>query len=93
MVINQFLSNLEKFQQSLSKKNTEQNVNDLLDNIYLEKTVKHLFNKLEPKFKKIEHKVSSGETIKTRNIKFVYFLKKLEIFFLFILKVSILLTF
>ena len=47
-----------------SKKSTEQNINDLLDNVYLEKTVKHLFNNLEPKFKKIEHKVSSGETVK-----------------------------
>ena len=49
---------------NFSKKNTEQNINNLLDNIYLEKTVKHLFNKLEPKFKKIEHKVKSGETVK-----------------------------
>ncbi len=49
---------------NFSKKNTEQNINNLLNNIYLEKTVKHLFNKLEPKFKKIEHKVRTGETVK-----------------------------
>ncbi len=49
---------------NFSKKNTEKNINNLLDNIYLEKTVKHLFNKLEPKFKKIEHKVRTGETVK-----------------------------
>ena len=49
---------------NFSKKNTKQNINNLLDNIYLDKTVKHLFSKLEPKFKKIEHKVRTGETVK-----------------------------
>ena len=47
-----------------SKKITEKNVDSLLNNVYLEKTLKHIFNKLEPKYKKIEHKVRSGETLR-----------------------------
>ena len=33
-----------------------------MDNVYLKKSVNHLFENLEPKFKKIDHKVSEGET-------------------------------
>ena len=35
---------------------------NILDNVYLKKSVNHLFENLEPKFKKIDHKVSEGET-------------------------------
>ena len=35
---------------------------NILDNVYLKKSVNHLFENLEPKFKKIDHKVSVGET-------------------------------
>ena len=38
------------------------NYKNLINNIYLKKTVHHVFNNLEPKFKKIEHKISPGET-------------------------------
>ena len=47
-----------------SKKITVKNLDSLLNNVYLEKTLKHIFNKLEPKYKKIEHKVRSGETLR-----------------------------
>ena len=38
------------------------NYKNLINNVYLKKTIHHVFDNLEPKFKKIEHKVSSGET-------------------------------
>ena len=47
-----------------SKKITEKNIDNLLNNIYLEKTLGHLFDILEPRFKKINHKISSGETLR-----------------------------
>ena len=38
------------------------NYKNTINNIYLKKTVRHLLDNLEPKFKKIEHKISLGET-------------------------------
>ncbi len=53
------------------------NYKNTINNIYLKKTLDHLFNKLEPKFKKIDHNVSSGETFD--NILESYSVKKEEI--------------
>ena len=36
--------------------------NDFIENIYLKKTLNHLINNLNPKYKKIKHKIQSGET-------------------------------
>ena len=36
--------------------------NSFVDNIYFKKTLSHIFNNLEPKYKKIKHKIKSGET-------------------------------
>ena len=36
--------------------------NNFIDNVYFKKTLDHLFNNLDPKYIKIKHKVSSGET-------------------------------
>tara|TARA_A100001011_G_scaffold387593_1_gene465661 strand:- start:1154 stop:2443 length:1290 start_codon:yes stop_codon:yes gene_type:complete len=45
------------------KKNIDdRNFNDLVDNVYLKKTLNHIFDNLEPKYKKVSHKVKSGET-------------------------------
>ncbi len=45
------------------KKNiTEKTYNNFVDNIYFKKTLKHLINNLDPKYKKIKHKIKSGET-------------------------------
>ena len=45
------------------KKNIENEIyNNFIDNIYFKKTLKHLIENLEPKYKKIKHKVKSGET-------------------------------
>ena len=36
--------------------------NNFIDNIYLKKTLKHVVENLDPKYKKIKHKIKSGET-------------------------------
>ncbi len=36
--------------------------NNLIDNIYLKKTLNHIVENLDPKYKKIKHKIKSGET-------------------------------
>ena len=48
-----------------NKKKVYNNYKNILNNIYLKKTVNHFFNSLEPKFKKIEHKISKGETFQS----------------------------
>ena len=47
--------------------NIKKNLNDkaynkFIDNIYFKKTLSHLIDNLEPKYKKIKHKIKSGET-------------------------------
>ena len=48
-----------------SKKKIHNNYKNTLHNVYFKKTINHLFNNLEPKFKKIEHKIQPGETFDT----------------------------
>ena len=36
--------------------------NNFIDNIYFKKTLNHIIENLEPKYKKIKHKIKSGET-------------------------------
>ena len=50
---------------------------NLINNVYLKKTTNNLFNNLEPKFKKVSHKVIEGETF--RNILKNYSVKDQEI--------------
>ena len=45
-----------------SKKKIYSNYKNTLHNIYFKKTINHVFNNLEPKFKKIDHKIQPGET-------------------------------
>ena len=48
---------------SNQKKNSSKNKNnDFINNIYFKKTANFLLNNLEPKFKKIRHQISDGET-------------------------------
>ena len=45
------------------KKNlNDKTYNNFIDNIYFKKTLSHLIDNLEPKYKKIKHKIKSGET-------------------------------
>ncbi len=48
-----------------SKKKIVDNYKSTINNIYLKKTINHLFDNLEPKFKVINHKVNSGETFQS----------------------------
>ena len=59
------------------KKQLEQNYINLINNIYLQNTLNHFFDKLEPKYKSIKHKVSSGETLE--KILNSYFVNQKEI--------------
>ncbi len=44
------------------KKLNSQRYNGFIDNIYLKKTLDEIINNLEPRFKKYNHKIKSGET-------------------------------
>jgi len=39
-----------------------ENYKDVINNIYFKKSVKHFFDNLTPRYKSIDHKISSGET-------------------------------
>tara|TARA_Y100001980_G_C14528332_1_gene304030 strand:+ start:262 stop:1554 length:1293 start_codon:yes stop_codon:yes gene_type:complete len=45
-----------------SKKKIYSNYKNTLHNLYFKKTINHVLNNLEPKFKKINHKIQPGET-------------------------------
>ena len=60
-----------------SKKKIYFNYKNTIDNVYLKKTFNHLFDHLEPKFKKINHNVLAGETF--NNILEKYSVQKKEI--------------
>ena len=47
---------------NFTKKKIQNSYNEIINNIYFKKTTNHFLNKLEPKFKKIRHKISGGET-------------------------------
>ena len=46
------------FKKSLSSKT----YNNFIDNVYLKKTLSHIIENLEPKYKKVKHKIKNGET-------------------------------
>ena len=45
-----------------NKKKIYNNYNNLLNNVYFKKSINQILNNLEPRFKKIEHKIDVGET-------------------------------
>ena len=45
-----------------SKKKIYSNYKNIINNVFLKKTINHVFDNLEPRFKKINHKISAGET-------------------------------
>ena len=45
-----------------SKNKSIETYNNFIDNIYFKKTLNYIINNLEPKYKKIKHKIKSGET-------------------------------
>ena len=44
------------------KKQINKNYKNVINNIYFKRTFEHIFNNLTPRYKSINHKVSSGET-------------------------------
>ena len=60
-----------------NKKQVISNYEEIINNIFLKKTLNHIFNNLEPKFKKITHRVAPGETL--NNILEKYYIDKSEI--------------
>ena len=45
------------------QKNNEYRIyNDFVENVYLKKTLNHVINNLNPKYKKIKHEIQTGET-------------------------------
>ena len=45
-----------------NKKRIYDNYKNIINNVYLKKTINHIFNNLEPRFRKISHKIKDGET-------------------------------
>ena len=60
-----------------NKKKIYSNYKNIINNVYLKKTINHLFDNLEPRFKMINHKISTGETFD--NILRLYSVKDKEI--------------
>ena len=44
------------------KNSNDKTYDNFIDNVYFKKTLNHIFNNLDPKYKKIKHKIKSGET-------------------------------
>ena len=45
------------------KKNSDKQIyNNIIDNVYLNKTLKHIVKNLDPKYRKVKNKIKSGET-------------------------------
>jgi len=44
------------------KEITKKNYKNVINNIYFQKSLNHIFDNLNPRFKNIEHKISKGET-------------------------------
>ena len=47
---------------NFNKKKIFENYKNVLNNVYFKKTINHIFENLEPKFKTVEHKIEEGET-------------------------------
>ena len=62
LVILIFITAISTSYFNYKKKINERTNNSFVDNIYFKKTLSHIFNNLEPKYKKIKHKIKSGET-------------------------------
>ena len=60
-----------------SKQKIFNNYKNTINNVYLKKTIKHILDNLEPRFKKVRHTVLSGETFDS--ILESYFVSKEEI--------------
>ena len=62
---------------NFTKQKINNNYKEIINNIYFKKTINHFLNNLEPKFKKIRHQITIGETFD--NILNQYSINKKEI--------------
>ena len=62
---------------NIKKKNKNQTYISFIDNVFFKKTLAHLVQNLEPKFKKVKHRIKDGETFD--KILESYSIKKSEI--------------
>tara|TARA_B100001057_G_scaffold172955_1_gene173681 strand:+ start:265 stop:1554 length:1290 start_codon:yes stop_codon:yes gene_type:complete len=62
LIILIFISAISTTYYNYNKKNIFNTYKESLNNVYFKKTINNLFDSLEPKFKKINHKISPGET-------------------------------
>ncbi len=58
IIITIIISSLSGYQKNLNSRE----YNNFIDNIYLKKTLNEIINNLEPRYKKYNHKIKSGET-------------------------------
>ena len=62
---------------NLKKNINDKTYNNFIDNVFFKKTLTHVVENLEPKYKKVKHKIKSGETFD--KILEDYYIKKSEI--------------
>ena len=62
LVLLLFITILSTTYYNFSKKKIYNNYKNIISNIYLKKTVNEIFNNLEPKFKKISHRILDGQS-------------------------------
>ena len=58
IIITAILTTYFNYEKNINKKNYD----DFIDNVYFKKTLNHIINNLEPKYKRIKHQIKSGET-------------------------------
>ena len=62
LVLLLFITILSTTYYNFNKKKIFNNYKNTINNVYFKKTVNEIFNQLEPKFKKITHKIIEGES-------------------------------
>ena len=77
LIILIFITSISTTYYNYSKKKVINNYINSINNVYLKKTLNNFISNLEPRFKKIEHRVSNGETF--NNILEQYSVNKREI--------------
>ena len=57
-----FITTISTLHFNYKKKFIKNNSDNFINNVYLKKTLNHIVNNLEPKYKRFNHKIKSGET-------------------------------
>ena len=79
LIILIIISTIFTLYHNFTKKEINNNYKQIIDNVYFKKTINHLFNKFEPRFKKISHKVEIGETFDSILEKYLINKKEIEV--------------